>query len=328
MTLTRSLPTQHPSGLPLIDERRITMGVFARNSDGSARVGVLPAHTNPIVTGRASMGYDVAVFNAVTSRTSAGAEEIANDATVTVVTTAAPGANSRIDVIWVRSQFVVLGDANNDVVFGVTQGTAAVSPTKPAIPAGALELATATIPSTATTTLSSGVVITQTYPYTAAAGGVVLLRSQAEQDAWTPQQGSLAWRIDTQQLFEYMPNASTPGWFLVGGKPSTSTPTFSGIYSSGTPAARLVEQGGRVSLEGTVTSSSANFVSGTLYTLGSIPASKAPTAPRKFACTANGTAVGSVIVDSTGALTMILNSTFTGALGLSLDGCSWPDKNL
>lgn len=328
MTVTRSLPTQHASGLPLIDERRTTLGLFARNADGSARVGVLPAHTNPIVTGRASMGYDVAAFNAVTARTSAGAEQIANDGTVTVSTTAAPGSNSRIDVIWVRAQFQVLGDANNDVVLGVTQGTAAVSPSKPSIPAGALELATATIPSTATTTTSSGVVISQTHPFTAAAGGTVLLRSQAEQDAWTPQSGQEAFRLDTQQLLVFMPNATTPGWFHTAGKPTTSAPTFAGIYSAGAPAPRVVEQAGRVSLEGTVTSSSANFVAGTTYTLGSIPSAKAPVAARKFACMSNGTAVALVTVDTNGALTMVLNSTFTGALSLSLDGCSWPDKNL
>lgn len=184
MTLTRSLPTQHASGLSLIDERRLTMGRFVRNADGTVRTGVLPAHTNPLVTGRASMGYDIAAFNAVTSRTAAGAEEIANDATATVITTAAPGANSRIDVIWVRAQFAspVAADPNNDVVFGVTQGTAALSPVKPAIPAGALELATATILSTTTTTATA--VITQTHQYTAAAGGLVLARSNAERDAW------------------------------------------------------------------------------------------------------------------------------------------------
>lgn len=211
MTLTRSLPTQHATGLPLIDERRTTLGLFARNADGSARVGVLPAHLNPIVTGRASMGYDIAAFNAVTARTAAGAEQIANDGSVTIATTAAPGANSRIDVIWVRSQFVILGDANNDVVFGVTQGTAAFSPTKPAIPAGALELATATILSTATTTATA--VITQTYQYTAAAGGVVLVRSDAERNAWAAPENAMVRVLSSGLEFRRVGTdwASTPG---------------------------------------------------------------------------------------------------------------------
>lgn len=220
MTLTRSLPTQHASGLPLIDERRTTLGLFTRNSDGSARVGVLPAHTNPLVTGRASMGYDIAAFNAVTARTAAGAEQIANDGSVTVATTAAPGSNSRIDVIWVRAQFQVLGDASNDVVFGVTQGNAAVSPVKPAIPAGALELATATIPSTATTTLSSGVVITQTHPYTAAAGGTVLARSRAELEAWSAPVGAVARALDTglEWVRRPAPSSGPLTWYVAPGQ--------------------------------------------------------------------------------------------------------------
>ncbi|VHM07101.1 Uncharacterised protein [Streptococcus pyogenes] len=202
MTLTRSLPTQHASGLPILDERRIYQGRYARNADGSTRLGVLPAHANPLVTGRASMGYDIGAFNAVTARTAAGVEEIANDGTITAATTPAPGSNSRIDVIWVRSLFStpVSSDVSNDVVFGVTQGTPSASPAKPSIPAGALELATAEIPSTATTTLSSGVVITQTSPFTAAAGGVVWLRSAA--DAWAAPDGASAYRLDTKRIVD------------------------------------------------------------------------------------------------------------------------------
>lgn len=200
MTVTRSLPTQHPTGLPIADERRIYMGLFARNADGTVRPGVLPAHSNPLVTGRASMGYDIGVFNAVTARTTAGAEEVANDGTVTVATTAAPSSNSRKDVIWVRCLFVFLGDATNDVVLGVTQGVASATPDKPSIPAGALELAVAEVPSTATTTLSSGVVITQSAPFTAAAGGIVWLRNAA--DTWAAPEGAYAFRMDTKTLMQ------------------------------------------------------------------------------------------------------------------------------
>lgn len=182
MALTRSFPTQHPSGLPITDTRRVTAGLITRNADGTPRAGIFPSNANPIVSGRASMGYDVAPFLAATSRINTGVELIANDAVTIVPTTAAPPSNSRIDVIWVRAQFVQHADANNDVVFGVTQGVAAAVPSKPAIPVGALELATATILSTTTTTAT--VVITQTYQFTASAGAVVLVRSLAERDAW------------------------------------------------------------------------------------------------------------------------------------------------
>lgn len=197
MALTRSFPTQNPTGLSITDTRRVTAGLAVRNADGTPRPGIFPAHANPLVTGRATaplMAYDVAPFLAATSRINTGVELIANDASTTVTTTAAPASNSRIDVIWVRSQFVQHADANNDVVFGVTQGTAALTPTKPAIPTGALELATAEILST--TTQTSTAVITQTFPYTAAAGGMVWLRNAAEQAAYSPSDGASAYRID------------------------------------------------------------------------------------------------------------------------------------
>lgn len=326
MALTKTFPTQDASGLSITDTRRVMAGLIVRNTDGTPRPGILPAHANALVTGRASMGYDVAPFIAATSRLNTGVELVANDAVAVVTTTAAPGANSRIDVIWVQPRFVQHADASNLPLFGVTQGTAAAVPSKPSIPAGALELATAEILSTTTTTATA--VITQTHQYTAAAGGTVWLRNATEQAAFTPAGGTVAWRLDTQQRIQYMSGATVPGWFHVGGKPTVSTPTFTGVYSAGTPTPRVVEMGGRVALEGTVASAAANFVAGTLYTLGSIPATKAPIAARKFACTSNGTAVASVIVDVTGVITFILNSTFTGALGLSLEGCSWPDKNL
>lgn len=195
MATTRSFPTQHPSGISITDTRRVTAGLVARNADGTPRAGVFPAGTAPLVTGRASMGYDVAPFLAATSRINTGVELIANDAVTVVTTTAAPASNSRIDVIWVRSQFAQHTDANNDVVFGVTQGAPAAIPGKPVIPAGALELATATILSTTTTTAT--VVITQTHPFTAAAGGTVWVRNAAEMAAWAAPNGAKVLRLDT-----------------------------------------------------------------------------------------------------------------------------------
>ncbi len=203
MALTRSFPTQYPSGLPITDTRRVTAGLVVRNADGTPRAGVFPAHANTLVTGRATaplMAYDVAPFLAATSRINTGVELIANDASTTITTTAAPASNSRIDVIWVRAQFVQHADANNDVVFGVTQGVAALTPTKPAIPTGALELATAVI--TSTTVQTSTAVITSTHPFTASAGGVVMFRSRTEMDAWAAPDGALARDLTTGDLYK------------------------------------------------------------------------------------------------------------------------------
>ncbi|PRB08623.1 hypothetical protein CQ047_12140 [Microbacterium sp. MYb72] len=215
MVLTRSFPTQHPSGLPITDTRRVAAALVARNADGTPRAGVFPANANPLVTGRASMGYDVAPFLAATSRINNGVELIANDAVTVVATTAAPASNSRIDVIWVRSQFVQHADANNDVVFGVTQGTPAGIPAKPAIPQGALELATAEITSTTTTTATA--VITQTHTYTAAAGAAVQMRNRVELDAWAAPVGATARTLDTD--LEWVRRSSPSlGWYLAPGQ--------------------------------------------------------------------------------------------------------------
>ena len=199
MTLTKTFPTDRPAGLPVADTRLINAGLVESDTTGKPRAGVLPAHYNPLVTGTAGMSYQVAAFNAVTSRSGNGVEFIANDGATSVATTAAPGANSRIDVIWVRSLFTTYADGSSDPVFGVTQGVAAASPSKPSIPAGALELATAVVLST--TTQTSTVVVTQTHPYTAMEGGSVPLRNQTEQDAWAPANGATAFRIDTGRMY-------------------------------------------------------------------------------------------------------------------------------
>lgn len=205
MTLTRLLPTQNPSGLPVADERRIYAGLFARNADGTVRPGILPGQPGSLISGRAEMAYDIAPFVAVTSRSTTGAELVANDAVTRVATTAAPGANSRIDVLWVRPMFPLFGDAASDPVLGVTQGAAAAIPTKPSIPAGALELGTAVI--TSSTTQTSTAVFASTHPYTATAGGVVLFRNATEMTGWAAAEGSLARDLTSGDLYRRVSNS-------------------------------------------------------------------------------------------------------------------------
>lgn len=243
MTLTRTFPTDRAAGLPLADTRLLVAAMVESDTTGKPRAGVLPSHYNPLVTGTTGMAYQVATFAAVTVRAGMGAELVANDGAVSVATTAAPGANSRIDVIWVRSLFTTTGDSGTDPVFGVTQGTAAASPSKPSIPAGALELATAVVLST--TTQTSTAVITQTYPYTAAEGGVVCVRNSTELTEWTPADGAHAYRIDNKGLYErvsgawlpiLIPKAAfTPAWtnFTVGASPVTAWSQVQGSMCEG-----------------------------------------------------------------------------------------------
>ncbi|MGG7507965.1 hypothetical protein [Plantibacter sp. YIM 135249] len=195
MALTNTFPTGLPTGLSIADTRRIIAGLIVRDTTGAPRLGVIPRHFIPIVTSTSSMAYAVGAFEAVVSRTGVGVELVVNDGTTNVPTTAAPAANSRIDVVWVRARFSASGDTADAPEFGVTQGTASSSPVKPTLPLGALELATATVPSAATSTNSPGVVINQTHLYTAAAGGTVAVRTPAELLAFAAQDGQSAYVV-------------------------------------------------------------------------------------------------------------------------------------
>jgi hypothetical protein len=67
------------------------------------------------------------------------------------------------------------------------------------------------MPTGKTATNQSGVVITQTFPYTAAEGGVVVVRNSTELAAWAPADGAMAWQIDTSTT-----------WTRVGGQWASS----------------------------------------------------------------------------------------------------------
>jgi hypothetical protein len=103
--------------------------------------------------------------------------------------------------------------------------------------------------------------------------------------------------------------------------------TANGIYSAGSPVPQAVSMNGRVFLEGIVTSSSATFGTGTVYAVGSIPAAFAPTSNRTFpvfAGVGTGSALGYIVVASTGAISLVfITNPGTGTLLLSLDSVSW-----
>lgn len=151
-------------------------GLLAKNSDGTVKVGVLADGQGPVVTGAAGMSYNVRKHVAVTKASEAnGPVLVPNDGTVSVTTDPAPGSNSRIDVIYVL-QPLVTGDGGSSSsvapIIDVAKGAVAASPSVPAIPSGALELARVTVPSG--TTATSGLTFTQgpfTYP-----GGVPSVR--------------------------------------------------------------------------------------------------------------------------------------------------------
>ena len=201
MALTDAFPGA-PGVADSVDLRKGLAGLIVRDTAGVARAGIFPRHTNALVTARSDMALDVAAFEGVSVR-GGGPLFMANDGVAQSPASAtAPASNSRIDVLYFKQNengYGGFADGVNTPVFGVATGVAAASPTKPSIAgiAGAVELATVTIPSTATATNSSGVVITQTFQYTAAAGGMVYFRNASDEAAFTlPMQGQVGYRLD------------------------------------------------------------------------------------------------------------------------------------
>lgn len=148
--------------------------------------GILDRSQNNLVTGRGdSMSVTVHPFNAVLNRY--GALLIQNDGDVKVPLPAAPSANSRIDVVYVKQNETrsPMSDSSDDKFFGVAKGTAAATPVAPSIPDGALALARVLLPAGVSNTAAAGVVITQTYIGAAMKGDMLRVHTSAQRDALT-----------------------------------------------------------------------------------------------------------------------------------------------
>lgn len=171
-----------------LDHKMAHLGLIVKTAANTIRPGLFWDGNTTIVSGKANMSYDVRALTAVTSRgATAGAVLLTNDAVFNVVTTAAPGSNSRYDhvYLWPR-EFSIDGTDSNPVI-GVVNGTAAASPTVPSLAAfpGAISLATILVPAGVTAT-NSGTTIAQTAPFTALDGGTVVARTTAERDLYLP----------------------------------------------------------------------------------------------------------------------------------------------
>ena len=146
--------------------------------------GILDRSQDNLVTGNGnSMSVTVHPFNAVLNRY--GALLIQNDGNVNVRLDAAPSANSRIDIVYVKQNESrsPMSDSSDVPAFGVVKGTAAATPVAPAVPAGALALAQVLLPAGVSNTAASGVVITQTYIGAAMKGDMLRVQTSAQRDA-------------------------------------------------------------------------------------------------------------------------------------------------
>ncbi|ALV43111.1 hypothetical protein AU252_19725 [Pseudarthrobacter sulfonivorans] len=175
-------------GTTTTEHRLQLAGQYAENAPGVPRSGVLGQATDLLVVGRADMSYDVGPAALVISRTAAeGVYTPTLTGTTNVPTTAAPGTNSRWDLIYIKQNDQAKGDADNAAVVDVVQGTAAASPTKPtgSLPAGAYVLAEARIFATTTGTNGGSNTIAQVWRHTAARGAPIPVRNTTERDEIT-----------------------------------------------------------------------------------------------------------------------------------------------
>lgn len=170
-----------------LDARRDMSGLFVCDKTTMLPIaGILDRSQDNLVTGRGdSMSVTVHPFNAVLNRY--GALLIQNDGNVNVPLAAAPSANSRIDVVYVKQNETrsPMSDSSDVPAFGVVEGTAAAVPVAPAVPDGALALAQVLLPAGVSNTAASGVVITQTYIGAAMKGDMLRVQTSAQRDALT-----------------------------------------------------------------------------------------------------------------------------------------------
>lgn len=188
MALTRGF-IRNAATTPL-DARLADMAKMTCNADGSPRPGVLSQSGANLLTALATMHVAVAAAEFVTTKGKAdGVAIFTNDGTVNVPIAAAPASNSRITVIWVKHEDNTTGDAASLPIFGTTDGASAASPTKPAIPTGALELGTLRVYSGTTAANGGANTLTNTFDMTASRGDSVPFRTKALLDAWTTPAG-------------------------------------------------------------------------------------------------------------------------------------------
>lgn len=216
-----------------MDARRDMSGLFVCNKTTMLPIaGILDRSQDNLVTGNSnSMSVTVHPFNAVLNRY--GALLIQNDGNVKVPLNAAPSANSRIDVVYVKQHETrpPMSDNSDSPVFGVVEGVAAATPVAPSVPAGGLALAQVLLPAGVANTAAAGVVITQTYIGAAMKGDMLRVQTSAQRDALTTvPEGTLLhnvadncdyirkddkWKFEGLFTESNLLNKNTTGWDVV-----------------------------------------------------------------------------------------------------------------
>ncbi|MFR7660604.1 MAG: hypothetical protein ACLUWL_05640, partial [Bifidobacterium longum] len=209
MTLRNGFPAVSDAA-DQFDIRAALRATTAQDANGNIKTGVsiTAKSLTGLVTAGNGMNSNIAAFDAVINRY--GPVWLSNDGTISVKHAAAPSANSRIDLICIKQNETAApaSDPTDGPEAIIVTGTPAVDPVTPATPEGALALARVTIPSTATSMTSNGVIYEQLYPFTASAGADLLFRSETEKDAWAPWDGQKCRLLDGNEY-----QAKSGAWF-------------------------------------------------------------------------------------------------------------------
>jgi hypothetical protein len=227
MTATKGFITG--AATTALDSRKADAVKLASNADGTPRLGVIGAFPNIVTPDASTAPMRIAIAGAgfATQRAAGdGAAVWTNDGSI-FITVTKPGSQSWIVTVYAKHNDSASGDANSLPDLGIVTGVAAAVPVEVAIPAGATKIATVLIPSTATSTQSAGVVITNVYPMTEYAGGVVPLRSQAEEDAYLAPNGQPAIRLDTTGV-----RVRRGGVWTAGGPVQYRSPVTLGAFTN------------------------------------------------------------------------------------------------
>lgn len=163
-----------------IDARLMDAAKIIRRVDGTPIGGVLstPQTDGGVVSGTSGMSVNIADGSAyaITRSPSDGVVLLTNVGIVSL-NVPVPTANSQISLIYVKHSDSTQGDSDNLAFFGIVTGSAAASPTAPALPTGAQSLAQITVQAGATSTNGSSVTISHTFAFTTTIGGILRYRS-------------------------------------------------------------------------------------------------------------------------------------------------------
>jgi hypothetical protein len=244
---------------PAEDYRLIDSGLLVPVSALNARSGVT---STPTLTGTGSLTCNVGPFTAAidgTSNAQQGVYRIAVDGP-TAITVTAGASQARVDLIYAQildNAYDASGQTKGQVQY--LAGTPG-SGSAPATPANAIPLFTIAVPANATS-LTFSTAATAVFPYTAAIGGIVPVRSAADQP---PVVSGVQYRhrLDVTAAgsgpspLESSVNGTT--WTPVsnpdGAYGTWTNTTVGGLFNASTQAPQYrTAPGGRIELRGSVT---------------------------------------------------------------------------